>query len=55
MIDQSKIERELRRLSNEEKGKRIELIKIIMESDTKMLEMQKMTNEIKREERRARE
>ena len=58
------IEEELRGLSDEKKVERMELVKIIMENNIKMLEMQKTIENIKRqkegeirkrEEKRARE
>jgi len=65
-IDWSKVnmEEELRELSNEKKVKRMGLVKIIMENNIKMLEIQKTMENIKRqkeeeirkkEEKRARE
>jgi len=65
-IDWSRVnmEEELRGLSNEKKVERMGLVKIIMENNIKMLEMQKTIKNIKRqkeeeirkrEEKRARE
>ena len=65
-IDWSRVnmEEELRGLSNEKKVERMGLVKIIMENNIKMLEMQKTIENIKRqkeeeirkrEEKRARE
>jgi len=65
-IDWSRVnmEEELKGLSDEEKVERVELVKIIMENNIKMLEMQKTIENIKRqkegeirkrEEKRARE
>ena len=50
-IDWSKvnIEEELRGLSNERKVERMGLVKIIMENNIKMLEMQKTIENIKRQ------
>ena len=50
-IDWSKvnIEEELRGLSNEKKVERIGLVKIIMENNIKILEMQKTIESIKRQ------
>ena len=43
------IEEELRGLSDEKKVERMELVKIIMENNIKMLEMQKTIENIKRQ------
>ena len=50
-IDWSKVnmEEELRGLSNEKKVERMRLVKIIMENNIKMLEMQKTIKNIKRQ------
>ena len=53
-IDWSKVnmEEELRGLNNEKKVERMGLVKIIMENNIKMLEMQKTIENIKKTERR---
>ena len=47
-------EKRLRELSKEEKIKRMELIKIVMENNIKILEMQKKINELKKRKKRER-
>jgi len=53
-IDWSRVnmEEELRGLSNEKKVERMGLVKIIMENNIKMLEMQKTIKKYKKTERR---